>query len=114
MLAQWSDPESLIDIVTLKLEAGTQKASIKTLGKVAAKAVAKKAGLLAGNAIGQKLFAKVLGKFITKLLAKVGAGFIPGVGALVGAGVNAWFITKVNDAAQTYYPKKLALIDTHR
>lgn len=114
VLAQWSDPESLGDIVRLKLEGITGKVSAKTVGKVAAKAIVKHAGIVAGGAIANKLFTKVLGKFIAKLLAKVWIGFIPGVGALFSAGVDAWFITKVNEASVVFYPKKIRLIAQHR
>lgn len=114
VLAEWSDPGSLHDMVHLKLEAAGGKATVKTLGKVAAKLLAKHAGLMSAGAMAQKLFAKVAGKFVAKLGAKLGLGFIPLVGALVGAGVNAWFIVQINEAAGSFFPRKIKLIENNR
>lgn len=113
VLAQWADPQSLSDIVQLKLEAGFKKVSIKTLGKVLSKAIAKKAGLVGTGVMAEKLFGKVAAKFAAKFGAKVIAGWVFLLGPVVSAGINVYFLKKISDAAEAFYPKKIKVIERH-
>lgn len=81
------------------------KVSAKTLSAAAtvgAAAVSKKIGL----AIYPQVMVKLLAKISTKLGVKAGSSWVPGVGSALNAGINAWFINDITNAAKIYYIAK--------
>jgi hypothetical protein len=75
----------------------------KIIGKKSGKAVAK-----LSKPFINKIAQKAAVKFSALLGSKAVTGFVPILGALAGAGINAYFISKFADAAESYYRHKLA------
>ena len=70
-----------------------------------AKGLRKKLAKKKAIKLGSKLAAKLSVKLAKKLGAKAATGFIPGIGAIVGGGVNLWIMDGITDAACKYYRK---------
>jgi hypothetical protein len=92
------------------------KAGLKIGNKVAykelAKVACKQAGILIAKKAGTKgmglAFAGQLGaRFGTKLGGKALGGFIPFAGAVIGGGINLWFITEMAREAESWYNFKV-------
>ncbi|MGH3567879.1 MAG: hypothetical protein ACRDRH_17995 [Pseudonocardia sp.] len=86
-----------------------KKLGNKALAKTLVKATGKVGGKVAGAASGQfieKAAAKISLKIGGKIGGKAMAGFIPFVGPMIGAGINAYFVKDIADAAKVYYRKK--------
>jgi len=111
VLAYWAGDAEIKQAVTSKAAADL---AVKVGGKVGAKIIAKHlaagAGLLVGKKIGGKLGAKLGAKIGAKLGGKLAAGFIPFLGAAVGAGINAYFINDISEAANDVYRFKCNVI----
>lgn len=58
-----------------------------------------------------RLAANVAGKIGAKLATKGMAGFVPLVGAIVGGGLNLWFVQSIAESAKRYYDHALDLDD---
>ncbi|MFF0451668.1 hypothetical protein ACFYT4_35865 [Streptomyces sp. NPDC004609] len=83
--------------------AGVSTVGAKIAGKKGGKALAK-----LSKPFIQKIAQKVAVKFSAILGSKAVTGVVPLIGALAGAGVNAYFLQKFADAAETYYREKVA------
>ncbi|MGW4029248.1 hypothetical protein ACWEFL_07970 [Streptomyces sp. NPDC004838] len=83
--------------------AGVSTVSAKIAGKKGGKALAK-----LSKPFLQKIAQKAAVKFSAILGSKAVTGAVPVLGALAGAGVNAYFIQKFADASETYYRAKVA------
>lgn len=107
VLGIWSghlDPDSMTAEPEPK-EARTHldEAGAKLLGQVGLKTV----GLSVGRRIGTQLAWRVGSKIGAQVGGKALAGFVPLLGAAVGAGVNYTLINGLCDAAERYYDWKL-------
>lgn len=114
VLAHWSGTVTLDDqlrsAVVTKLSATAGLTVGGGLGsKLVGKAVAEAGTVLIGKKLGAKVAAKVAVKMATKLMAKASAGFVPLIGAAASAGISAWFVTSLADAAEEYYRFKLSV-----
>lgn len=96
---------------------GVDLAATAAIKKLGAKAVAKSIGKGTGSMAGamsskfvEKAASKIAAKVGAKLAGKSVAGFIPFVGPVVGAGINAYFVKDVSDSAKTYYRRKKDLL----
>ncbi|MEU9568686.1 hypothetical protein AB0D62_02100 [Streptomyces massasporeus] len=76
-------------------------------GKIVGKKGAKAAVKLSKPFIN-KIAQKTAVKFSAVLGSKAVTGFVPVLGALAGAGINAFLVSKFADAAESYYRHKLA------
>ncbi|MGW6460892.1 hypothetical protein ACWF94_34025, partial [Streptomyces sp. NPDC055078] len=83
--------------------AGVSTVGAKIAGKKGGKALAK-----LSKPFLQKIAQKVAVKFSAILGSKAVTGAVPFLGALAGAGVNAYFLQKFADAAEMYYRQKVA------
>jgi hypothetical protein len=109
VLARWAGDEDLGDVAIAKTAASLAgKVGGKATAAVLAKTMAEKAGLLVGKKISGKLGAKLGAKFGAKLGGKMVLGFIPFLGAAVGASVNAYFVDGISTAAEGWYRAKLS------
>ncbi|MFD3519457.1 hypothetical protein [Streptomyces sp. NPDC058653] len=82
--------------------AGVSVVSGKIIGKKGGKVVAKMS-----KPFIQKIAQKAAVKFSVLLGSKAVTGAVPLLGALAGAGINAYFVNKFADAAETYYRAKV-------
>jgi hypothetical protein len=106
ILARWAGAEEVSDAVLAKLSAE----ATSVMGKVAAKSLAKfaaeKTGILLGKKLAGKAGAKIGAKFGAKIGGKALGGWIPFLGAVIGGGINLYFITSISDAARSWYQFK--------
>ncbi len=112
VLAVWAGEGGIADAISGKGPAdGTGVGGGKVLGKsvyrILAKTVAEKAGLMADGKLSGPLAGKVAGRFAGKLGGKAATGFIPLVGAVVGGGVNLWFLSGIATAAEQWFRFKV-------
>jgi len=108
VLAHWTGEVDIRSAFSAKCAADlATKVGGKFGAKLIAKELAKGAGLLIGKKIGGKLGAKLGVKFGAKMGGKAVAGFIPFLGAVVGGGINVYFISEIANAADEYYEQKV-------
>jgi hypothetical protein len=113
VLARWSGDESVSNSMIAKAAADLAG---KSGGKIGAKIGTKKlasvlalsSGAIVGNKIGGKVGAKIGSKIGAKIGGKLTAGFVPLLGAAVGAGINLYFIHGIASAAEEWYEIKLS------
>ncbi|KOR33545.1 hypothetical protein TI05_00515 [Achromatium sp. WMS3] len=121
ILALWAGNDEITTIVTGNDEIITMvisKAAIDIASKVGGKAgikiigktIAKSGAILVGKKLGGKVGAKIGAKFAGKLSGKAAGGMVPFLGAVIGGGINLWFITGIADSAQKYYKFKCDVI----
>lgn len=125
ILGRWCGDENLKNAAISKASAelavkiGT-KSGGKLLSKELAKVACKHAGILIGQKVGgkvgatgaklgAKLGAKVGAKFGSKMTAKGIGGFIPFLGAGIGAGVNFFFINQIHREAESWFQFKVSV-----
>jgi hypothetical protein len=117
ILSIWVGSPEFIDNAHVKALLSTSYAAAKISAKfgtklsakalsgavtIGATASVKKIGL----AISPQLMGKILTKIGAKLGIKTGSSWVPGVGSALNAGVNAWFINDITNAAKIYYIAK--------
>lgn len=108
VLGVWAGEESITAGISAKAAADfSTKVYGKSALKMIAKTMLKNVGVIASKKMGGKLATKVGAKFGAKLGGKVAAGFVPFLGAAVGAGINYYFINSVCDAAEKVYDYKI-------
>lgn len=120
ILARWCKVDGVSNGALSKAAAEGSKAALKAGLKVGnkvaykelAKVACKQAGLLIAKKAGAKkmglAFAGQLGaRFGTKLGGKALGGFIPFAGAIIGGGINLWFITEMAREAESWYQFKV-------
>ncbi len=112
VLAVWANEGGISELIGGKVPSDTSSVTGgKVLGKsvyrILAKTVCEKAGLLADGKLTGPLAGKVAGRFAGKLGGKAAAGFIPLVGAVVGGGVNLWFLSGIASAAEQWFRFKV-------
>jgi hypothetical protein len=100
--------EEVSDATLAKLAAEAARSGGKVMGKSLAKFAVKKTCILVGKKLGGKVGAKVAAKFGAKLAAKAGGGFIPFIGAVIGGGINLYFISSISESARDWYAFKAA------
>jgi hypothetical protein len=104
VLARWGGDESVSDAAIGKACADLAgKVGGKGVTKILAKTMAEKGGILLGKKLAGKVGVKVGAKFGAKLGTKALAGWVPVLGAVVGGGVNLWFITEIASSAESWY-----------
>lgn len=110
VLAKWSGVDGLDNAALAKTSADlVTKVGSKAASKALAKAMCKNAGILIGKKLSGKVGVKVGAKFGTKLGGKLVGGWIPFVGAVIGGGINLWFISEIANAAQDWYTYKASV-----
>ena len=103
VLAVWAGEEGAAEAI-----GGTgPKVLGKSVYRILAKTVCDKAGLLADGKMSRSLANKVAARFAGKLGGKAATGFIPLVGAVVGGGVNLWFLSGIATAAEQWFRFKV-------
>lgn len=108
ILAYWVDDAEVVHAMSGKVAADfSSKVTSKVAVKMVSKTLAKTTGALIGKKLGGKLGAKVGAKFGAKIAGKLAGGFIPLLGAVVGGGINLYFIASICDAAERFYDDKL-------
>lgn len=112
VLAVWAGEGGIAEAIGGKEQSDTSNVSGgKVLGKsvyrILAKTTCEKAGLLVNGKLSGSLAGKVAGRFAGKLGGKAAAGFIPVFGAMVGGGVNLWFMTGIASAAEQWFRFKV-------
>lgn len=85
------------------------KVGVKLASKLATKAAVVTSGLFIGKKAGGKLAVALTKKAMTKLGAKASAA-VPIIGIAASAGINAWFIHSIFDAAHEYYRWKVEVL----
>jgi len=108
ILALWSghlDLDTLVGepITAEARETQLEEAGTKVLSQVSMKHMSLAAGRRIGNALAARIGAMLGARFGGKALG----GFVPLIGAAVGAGVNYRFIDSVCDSAELYYDWKI-------
>ncbi|PJF38932.1 MAG: hypothetical protein CUN55_15840 [Phototrophicales bacterium] len=84
-----------------------KKATQKSASKIARKSAIKQSKKAVTKGISKKVATKTASRFGARIGVRAFAGFIPFVGAAVAAGLNAWTITSMKDAAVAYYEDAL-------
>lgn len=112
VLAVWAGEGGIADTISGKASAddtgvGGSKVLGKSMYRILAKTVAEKAGLLVDKKLSSSLAGKVAARFAGKLGGKAATGFIPLVGAVVGGGVNLWFLSGIASAAEQWFRFKV-------
>ena len=103
VLAVWAGEESVAEAI-----GGTgPKVLGKSVYRILAKTVCEKAGLLADGKMSRSLANKVAARFAGKLGGKAATGFVPLLGAVVGGGVNLWFLSGIATAAEQWFRYKV-------
>lgn len=120
-LAYWADDEDVMQAMAgkgaadLSAKVGTKIASKlipKSTAKILTKTMISSSTHLAASKLGAKIAAKPAAKFASKFVAKGIGGFVPFVGAAVGAGVNLWLLNGIQDAAEAFYRDKIKLAES--
>lgn len=110
ILALWAGDDQIKAVVTGKFGVDLAvKIGGKTGIKIIGKTIAHTGAVLVGKKLGGKAGAKIAAKFAGKLAGKAAGGAIPILGAIIGGGINLWFITSIADAANEYYNFKTNL-----
>jgi hypothetical protein len=108
VLAVWAGEGGVAETISGQ---GTGVAGGKVLGKsvyrILAKTVCEKAGLMVEGKMSRTLAGKVAARFAGKLGGKAATGFIPLFGAVVGGGVNLWFLSGIASAAEQWFRYKV-------
>jgi hypothetical protein len=111
VLAVWANEGAIAEQISGKAPDGTGVGGGKVLGKsvyrILAKTVCEKAGLMPDGKLSGSLAGKVAARFAGKLGGKAATGFIPLVGAVVGGGVNLWFLSGIAAAAEQWFRFKV-------
>lgn len=94
-------------VMTQVLTQGGHTVVTAVAGKVAGKGGGKMAAKLTKPLLQMKAHAMAL-KFSLMLGSKAVTGIVPFLGAVAGGAINAHFVNKFADAAETYYRAKLA------
>ena len=109
ILAIWSGAGKAIDKTGL---------AINTLAPIAGKLVVKanvKVGIKLGTKVATKLSSKIVAKASAKIAGKVASKlstkWIPIIGGVVSAAINAWVLDGLIDAAEDYYTSEAVLIN---
>lgn len=90
------------EVATLML---LQKVGVKGSSKAVVKVAGKVTGKVAGK-LSEKIATKVATKIGGKLSGKAVAGFIPFVGPVLGASINAYLVTSIAHSAEKYYRER--------
>ena len=107
ILALWAGDEDVTRIVSTKIGADLLVVGGAKVGlKAVSKGIGHQLGVISGKKLAGKVGAKVGAKIGAKAGAKFAAGWIPVLGGVVGAGVNAYFLSDVMAAAQRFYDFK--------
>lgn len=108
ILGLWAgdgDIDALIKQDTDEAEVWMQDAGVKLVSQMALKHL--------GLAVGRRMGTRLAGRFALRLgmafAPKTAAGFVPIVGAAVGAGVNYRFMESFCEAAETFYNWKCGI-----
>ncbi|GGM18419.1 hypothetical protein [Deinococcus aerophilus] len=114
ILALWAGDEDVARIVSSKIGADLLVVGGAKVGlKAVSKGIGHQLGVISGKKLAGKVGAKVGAKIGAKAGAKFAAGWIPVLGGVVGAGVNAYFLSDVMAAAQRFYDFKVEFIREH-
>lgn len=92
------------------LSKGAHTGAVVVGGKLAGKSGGKAMAKLSKPFL-QKITQKVALKFSMMLGSKAATGSVPLLGALAGGAINAYFVRRFADAAETYYRAKIAYGD---
>ncbi len=84
-------------------QTAAKNAAKKSATKIVRKSVIKTTRKAVTKGVSRKVAVHVASRFGSKMGARMITGFIPFVGAGVAAGLNAWTITSMRDAAAAYY-----------
>ena len=109
ILGAWADSDSYEEVYqefSNKMQVFKAQSLGKKRGMNMMMRLVQKKGLLIGKKLGLKSAAKIAAKFSGKLAAKFGAGFVPVAGAIIGGGINAYFVYDISGAADRYYSVK--------
>jgi hypothetical protein len=82
---------------------------LKVLSTEITRKVGTKIGAKVMSKLGTRLATRVAGKIGTRLAAKATLGFVPVLGAVVGGGLNYFFIEGIAKSAEEYYSTPLKL-----
>ena len=115
VLALWAGDDEISTMVQSKAAVDiASKVGGKVGIKIIGKTIAKSGAILVGKKLGGKVGAKIAAKFAGKLVGKASAGWFPIFGAVVGGGINLWFISGIADSAEEYYKFKFDVADRLR
>ena len=105
ILAIWSGAGKAINKGDLAL-----KTTIPLAGKLIVKANVK-IGLKIASKVSTKIVAKASAKIAGKVASKLSTKWIPIIGGVVSAAINAWVLDGLIDAAEDYYTSEAVLIN---
>jgi hypothetical protein len=120
ILAFWADDEAVVQALTnpniadLAANVGAALAgpfTSRDAAKCITKALIAASPRLAADQLSATIAAKPAANFASKFVARGIGGFVPFVGAAVGAGLNLWLLNDIQEAAETFYGHKIKLAE---
>ncbi len=120
ILAYWANDEDVVqaltnpDMAELGVKVSADLGDQLTPGgaaKILTKALIAASPRLAADQLSATIAAKPAANFASKFVVRGIGGFVPFIGAAVGAGLNLWLLNDIQEAAAAFYGHKIRLAE---